>query len=176
MLDHATELVLDVGVSGFTIDELAKRSGVAKTTIYRHFPSRNELLIAALDGQIPVPDTPDTGTFGGDLVEFLTSLVPIFEDEAIRMVSLDLLALSAREPEITELFQALATGRSGPLDTMIERGRRRGEVRTDMDALTLLELIEGPMFMRSIMRPDQIAAFDIESHVEGVLRVVGPRD
>ena len=54
--------------------------------------------------------------------------------------------------------------------------KRRGEVRTDMDALTLLELIEGPMFMRSIMRPDQIAAFDIESHVEGVLRVVGPRD
>lgn len=175
MLDHATALVLDVGVSGFTIDELAKRSGVAKTTIYRHFPTRNELLIAALDGQIPVPETPDTGTFRGDLVAFLTSLVPIFEDQAIRMVSLDLLALSAREPEITELFQALANARSGPLDTMIERGQHRGEVRTDIDALTLLEVIEGPMFMRSIMRPDQITSFDIESHVEGVLRVVGPR-
>lgn len=176
MLQHATALVLDVGVSGFTVDELAKRSGVAKTTIYRHFPSRNELLVAALDGQIPVPDTPDTGTFRGDLVEFLTSLVPIFEDAAIRMVSLDLLAMGAREPDITKHFQALASGRSTPLDTMIERGRRRGEVRADLDALTLLELIEGPMFMRSIMRPDEIADFDIESHVDGVVQVVSPRD
>ena len=58
MLEHATALVLEVGVSGFTIDELAKRSKVAKTTIYRHFPSRTELLVAALDGQIPAPDTP----------------------------------------------------------------------------------------------------------------------
>ena len=176
MLEHATALVLEVGVSGFTIDELAKRSKVAKTTIYRHFPSRTELLVAALDGQIPVPDTPDTGTFRGDLVEFLTSLIPIFEDESIRMVSLDLLALSVREPEITAHIQALASGRSTPLDTMIERGQRRGEVRTDLDALTLLELIEGPMFMRSIMRPDQIAEFDVASHVDGVVRVVSPGD
>ena len=76
---------------------------------------------------------------------FLTSLVPIFEDEAIRMVSLDLLALGAREPDITKHFRALASDRSTPLDTMIERGRRRGEVRDDLDPLTLLELIEGPM-------------------------------
>ena len=174
MLEHATALVLEVGVSGFTIDELAKRSGVAKTTIYRHFPTRNELLVAALDGQIPTPDTTDTGTFRGDLVAFLTSLVPIFEDEAIRMVSLDLLALGAREPDITKHFRALASDRSTPLDTMIERGRRRGEVRDDLDPLTLLELIEGPMFMRSLMRPDQIGDFDIESHVDGVVQVAGP--
>lgn len=176
MLDHATALILDVGVSGFTIDELARRSGVAKTTIYRHFPSRNELLIAALDGQIPVPDTPDTGTLRGDLIEFLTSLLPIFEDDAIRMVSLDILALSARQPEITRHLQAMASGRSAPLDAMLARGRRRGEVRPDLDPRFLLELIEGPMFLRSIMRPDQIGDFDIESHVDGVLRAISPHD
>ncbi len=61
MLQHTLAIVVEVGVHGFTIDELARRSGVAKTTIYRHFPTRNELLIAALDGNITIPETPDTG-------------------------------------------------------------------------------------------------------------------
>ena len=48
MLRAALEVVLEIGVPGFTIDEVARRSGVAKTTIYRHFDSRNDLLVGKL--------------------------------------------------------------------------------------------------------------------------------
>ena len=174
MLEHAAALALEMGVSGFTIDELARRSGVAKTTIYRHFPTKNELLIAAFDGQIPSPEIPDTGSFREDLIQFLGVVLPYFTNPSFRMLSLDLLAVTARDPELGELLQVMAEGRSEPLKTMIERGQRRGEVTTDLDYLTMLDLIEGPLFMRSVMWPDQLEDYDLAAHVDRVITVVKP--
>ena len=88
ILHHASALASEVGVADFTIDELARRSGVAKTTIYRHFPTRRELLVAALDGQIPTPATPDTGSFREDLIAFLEIVRPYFRDESVRRIGL----------------------------------------------------------------------------------------
>ena len=76
MLRAATDLVLDAGVDGFSVDEVARRSGVAKTTIYRHFPSAKELLVAALDRTMKAPPTPDTGSLREDLLEYLASVRP----------------------------------------------------------------------------------------------------
>ena len=174
MLEHAAALALDVGVADFTIDELARRSGVAKTTIYRHFPTRQELLVAALDGQIPRPRIPDTGTFRQDLVEFLEEVRPFFRDESIRRIALDILALSSREPEAGALMAAMADGRAEPLRLIIERGQARGEVRTDLELLVLVELIEGPLFMRSVMWPHEVDELDLEAHVDRVVMVLEP--
>ena len=76
MLGAAADLVLDAGVDGFSVDEVARRSGVAKTTIYRHFPSAKELLVAALDQFMTAPPTPDTGSLRTDLLEYLASVRP----------------------------------------------------------------------------------------------------
>lgn len=90
MLGAAIELVQAAGVRGFNIDEVARRSGVAKTTIYRHFPNPNELLVAALDGAITVPPTPNTGSLRGDLLEFLASVLPIFTNPTVRALSFEI--------------------------------------------------------------------------------------
>ena len=48
VLDATTDLVSEVGVERTTIDEIANRSGVAKTTIYRHFASKQALVVEAV--------------------------------------------------------------------------------------------------------------------------------
>ncbi len=174
MLEHTAALALEVGVANFTIDELARRSGVAKTTIYRHFPTRQELLVAALDGQIPRPRVPDTGTFRADLIEFLHEIRPFFRNESIRRIALDILALSTRDPEAGAWMATLADGRSEPLRLIIERAQARGEVRTDLAPLILMELIEGPLFMRSVMWPHEVDELDLEAHADRVITVLEP--
>ena len=52
VLVAAQEVVRDAGIDGFTVDEVAHRSGVAKTTIYRHFHNAHHLVVAALDCMI----------------------------------------------------------------------------------------------------------------------------
>src|SRR3569623_2852412 len=62
------------GIGGFSIDELARRSGVAKTTIYRHWPSRSALLIDACSRLRGAAEPPDTGTLRGDIAALASYL------------------------------------------------------------------------------------------------------
>src|SRR5436190_210015 len=74
VLDAAVATLAEHGVAGFTVEAIAARTGVAKTTIYRHWPTRADLLVAAIacfEDRVP---TPDTGTVRGDLVLLLRTL------------------------------------------------------------------------------------------------------
>lgn len=162
MLRASAELLMDEGVLGFTVDEVSRRSGVAKTTIYRHFPTRNELLVAAVDGAIDVPETPDTGNLRDDVAAFLRSVRPIFADTSIRTLFFDLWSAGARDPELQRLQQAMMAERAGPTMTIYRRGLERGEISPDIDYPSALEVIEGPFIVRSLTRPEALADLDID--------------
>src|ERR1700694_3172080 len=61
VLTAAFELLSESGVGGFSVDEVARRSGVAKTTIYRHWPTREALVIDACSRITAEQKAPDTG-------------------------------------------------------------------------------------------------------------------
>ncbi len=169
MLAAASELLLEEGVPGFTVDEVARRSGVAKTTIYRHFPTKNELIIAAIDGAMAVPATPDTGNLRDDIIEFLDEVRPIFADPDIRALFYDLWSAGARDPELDRLQKAMMAGRAGPTATIYERGIARGEISPDIDYLTALEIIEGPFMVRSIVRPETLDDMDLDALADQII-------
>ena len=169
MLETATELARDVGIRSFTIEELARRSGVAKTTIYRHFPSKNAIIIAALDGVTPVPTLVDTGSFRDDLVHFLGEVLPIFASRDLRALFLDLLAVSTFDPELAELGGSMMEGRGAALATIVTRAVDRGELPADLDLDTGFELIEGPLLIRSIAFPDALDDLDLDDLVTRII-------
>src|ERR1051326_970845 len=61
------ELLSEEGLAGVTVDAVARRSGVAKTTIYRHWPSREALLLDACAQMGPHFDVPNAGSLSKDL-------------------------------------------------------------------------------------------------------------
>ena len=69
-LDAARELILDKGVVNLTIEDVAAVSGVAKTTIYRHWPERTALIVDTVNAMFEHLRTPDTGSLRGDLEAF----------------------------------------------------------------------------------------------------------
>ncbi len=170
MLDAATELALDVGIRAFTVDELARRSGVAKTTIYRHFPSKNELIITALDGVTPVPEVPDTGNLHDDLVSFLGNVLPIFASAKLRALFLDVFAAATFDEELASLQASMMDGRAAALLTLIERARTRNEIPAHLDNDTLVELIEGPLIIRALTNPAQLDGLDLEDLAATIIR------
>lgn len=172
MLDAATEVVLDVGVRAFTIEEVARRSGVAKTTIYRHFPSKHELLVTALDRALPIPVTPDTGSLREDLVVFLESVLPIFADPDIRAITLDIYAVGARDPELLAMQAKMMAHRAGPTLAIYEHGRARGEIAEHIDYATAFEIIEGPFIVRSLAQPGSLADLDLEALADRIARTL----
>lgn len=174
MLAAGAELAVEVGVHRFTVDEVSRRSGIARSTIARHFATKNELLVAALDGIITEPATPDTGTLRGDLLEFLGSLVPIFANRQVRALFLDILSAASREPELAALQQSMMDRRSGPSRAIFDRAQARGEIAPDFDYHDAFLIFEAPLVMRGLGPPGSLDNIDLEIHVDRMLRVLQP--
>jgi len=68
------ELLQEAGLGGLTVDAVSERSGVAKTTIYRHWPTRSALVIDACSRLGTRREAPDTGSLKGDVTVLVTDL------------------------------------------------------------------------------------------------------
>lgn len=173
MMQTAADLALEVGVNRFTVDEVSKRSGIARTTIYRHFATSNQLLVAALDEITPTPAAPDTGSLRGDLLEFLASLVPVFADRQVRALFLDILAAASREPELMELHQSMMDKRATSSRAIFERAQDRGEIAPHFEYKDAFLIFEAPLVMRGLGPPGSLDDINLETHVAQILLVLG---
>lgn len=166
MLAAVRDLAWSDGLAAVSIDEVARRSGVAKTTLYRHFGTKQALLVAALDDLIEPPTAPDTGSLERDLVALLESVLPIFRDRDIRALSLEIAAAAARDAALDELFGAFFGGRMGPLLSVVERAVARGELAPGLEPEVAIEIIEGPLIARSMIDPARLDDVPIEQLAE----------
>lgn len=169
VLTAAVDLVAKAGVSGFTVDAVAKASGVAKTTIYRRWSSADELLIAALDCSIEQLATPNTGSLRSDLVEMYTAVMAMFDQPHVHSTMLGALARAAGDPEFHRIIQDLETERHQPLRTILQLAQARGEIAADADLELMMEFVEGPVAARKIMKLSTFEPHEIEQVVDMVV-------
>jgi AcrR family transcriptional regulator len=145
---EATRQILDEhGVRGLTIEGVAERSGVAKTTIYRRFRDRDELALAVLvqmsEGFQAPPDL-------GDTRKELLAFVKEATDVILRGGVIEGLASEiATNPELGQTYrERIIEIRWDELGTIIERGIARGELRPDTDVRVAHGLLIGPLMYR----------------------------
>src|SRR3954452_14817148 len=114
ILDQVLDLLASQGYAGLTLDELAARSGVAKTTILRRWPSKAAVAAAGVERlALQSVDVPDSGTLRGDLHALLHGAVGTFVRGRGQFVP-RLLRESGHHLEITDLLHAvLHTRRQG---------------------------------------------------------------
>lgn len=166
ILTSSRELLLDSGLAAFTVDEIAARSGVAKTTIYRHFDSTNELLIATLDQLVVSFPVPDTGDLRSDLLELAATAVPIFSDLNLRRLLLGVISMAAGDDELDRIHRAMMHERKGPLRAVIEAARSRGELPSALTFDVAFDFLEGPFTTRWLHDPLALGQIDIEATVD----------
>lgn len=172
MLRAAADVVVDAGVGRFAVDEVARRSGVAKTTIYRHFPDAKALLVAALDEAMHAPATPDTGSLRGDLLDYLASVRPHFADRRLRTLFFELFVAAGRDRELRRLSGDLLRARAAPTAAIFEQARARGELAADVDYPTMLDVVQGPLVLRSLTRPESLATLDLDRTVDRMINAL----
>ncbi|MDH4277165.1 MAG: TetR/AcrR family transcriptional regulator [Acidimicrobiia bacterium] len=175
-LEAAVQVLADEGVSGFTVEAVARRSGVAKTTIYRNWSSVDELLFDALDLMIEPEPEPDTGSLRGDLLSLADHLVSISEDErhARRQVFSGLFAASVGDRRLAEVFDRMVTSRCVPVQSIVAKAQARDELNDRVDIRLVTELLIGPVLFRLMFRDETFSRPELENLVdyglEGLLR------
>lgn len=157
------------------MEEVAERAGVAKTTVYRHWVSKEALVVEALAQFMRARPVPDTGSTRADLRLLMTSVVRMYEDRSTASLLASLLSSMTRSPAIAEAVRAGFVGvRRGALRTVLERGARRGELRRGASVELAVDTLGGMPLYRALVlgEPPTVAA--VHQLVDVVLRGLAP--
>ena len=148
MLTTTFELLSESGVGGFTVDEVARRSGVAKTTIYRHWPTREALVIDACSQISAEQEAPDTGSLESDVTAILANIAHLLSTARWSSVLPSIIDIAERDPEFADIHSRIQHGHAAPLRKVLDRAAGRGELTTAADRSTMIAALLGPLFYR----------------------------
>lgn len=172
----AADLMLHRGFDRMTVDDVASRAGVGKATVYRRWPSKEDLAVAAMTelfaNEFPEPDT---GTLRGDVEESLRNLIAFVAtprgEAFLRMT----IAESIRDPRIAALYRESTERSEAQARRVVERGIARGEVRPDVSMDLALQWISGVLSMRVISGRTLPTLDDLDEYVDWALYGLVPR-
>jgi AcrR family transcriptional regulator len=174
-LAAAIDLIVERGVGNLSIEEVAARSGVAKTTIYRHWPERASLIIDTVRSTFSHVTTPDTGSLRGDLETYFGEMVRADLNGKVGQLTPSLLDAAARDPEINSLMDRLSLERQQPLMTMISRAQERGELPADLDREVVVGTVIGPIVFRKVVQRRPVDAAYVSKCLDVTLTGLGLR-
>ncbi|SCF35568.1 TetR/AcrR family transcriptional regulator [Micromonospora mirobrigensis] len=168
---HAAVLALlaEEGYVGLTVEGVARRSGINKTTLYRWWPSKPPLVAAtfrhAIARDLPVPDT---GTLRGDLVALVRSKAAFFADGPGRLAA-DVLAHTGADTELARLADELLGEHCAHVAEVTGRARARGELTGPVDDELLADLLLGPVWLRAVVTRRPLSGADADTLVDTLL-------
>lgn len=147
ILDATLELLAEEGFQGLSIEAIAVRARVGKTTIYRRWSSKDELVIDALHEVQVNLSMVDTGNFRNDFVAiFKTTYQGLLIHPYFGQLWLKLVSEFQTNPKIFQAFLAqLSAPRMQLFKHMVEQAQIRGEIRSDIDWTLVMDLIAGPL-------------------------------
>jgi AcrR family transcriptional regulator len=155
ILDATRELLADEGdVGSLTVEAVAARSGVAKTTIYRRWRDKWELALdAVMIDLLPRFANPDdVGDTRKELITFVDSVTKLWASPPYGPAMQGLISEIATEPELARVYrEQVVEPRREQLRPVIERGIARGDLRPGTDLRLVHELLVGPILYRLLL-------------------------
>lgn len=151
ILHAAVELFIQGGSEGTSVEAVALRAGVGKATIYRRWPSKEDLLIEAIEHVFAEPLTPDTGSVRNDLTLIGRDLHMLMTSRLTGGVFPPMAAEVARGSRLGRLYGQRVIGpRRAILEQALRRGIDRGELSGDFDLELAIDLLVGTFLLRRL--------------------------
>jgi AcrR family transcriptional regulator len=152
ILDATLRMLGTHGVAGTTIEGVAADAGVGKTTIYRRWPTKTALILAAISDLVPPGNPPDTGSMAGDMAALAEMQQRRLAGSRLPGIVPRVLAESMSDPELHQEFvDRVVNPFRELLRLFIERGIERGELRPDLEVEPLVDLLHSIPIYRILM-------------------------
>lgn len=173
IIEAAAELLRRRGFERMTVDDVAAEAGVGKATVYRRWPSKDDLAVAAMERlySVEMPQ-PDTGSIRTDLAESYTaalSFVGSPQGAAYLKMSI---AESVRDERIAALYRKATERAEEQARQMYLRAMERGEIRESVDLDCCVQWLGGVIAVRAITNRPLPTVEDVPHLVELSLRGV----
>jgi AcrR family transcriptional regulator len=159
VLAAALELVKENGYAALTIEGIAARAGVAKTTIYRSWPGKAAVVMDAVFVESdPRLAFPDTGSARDDLVLQMGRVSTLFTEPAFSKPFVGLLAASQHDPVLAEALHSwLLSARRAGATEVLRRGVARGELRAGLDVDVAIDALYGALYYRLLVSHEPLS-------------------
>jgi AcrR family transcriptional regulator len=180
VLAAAIDLLAERGYSGFSVEGVVERTGVAKTTLYRHWPTRDDLLAAAIaeldgtgaDGTGPLPDT---GSVRQDLLDLLARRVQAARTLQWERCMPALVEAAAHHPELAVLISRLTSQIFAQIETLLARAVERGELRHDLDPELAASALIGPIVFRRLLLQEPPTLHRVTAVIDQLMQGIAAR-
>lgn len=174
MLDATVDLLATDG-GGVTIDGIAERSGVARSTIYRHWPDRADLFADAFGVVCAVGEIADVGSFVAELRQRAEVLAHGLSREPWGQILPTIVGGADHDPDLRSALDAFTGIRRDEALEVAQRAVERGEIGPDQDIGPSLERFIAPFFFRRMMTGDDLDDDFIEAQLAWVCGQLGAR-
>lgn len=151
IIDATIDVLVRDGYDRLSMEGVAAAAGVGKTTVYRRWSSKAELVIDAMATLKPAIDSIDSGTLEGD-IELLIAASCSPHSQRLQQVMVSVCSALPREPDLLEAFKNRFTEpRIARITNMLERARSRGELGPEVDVSIAASLVPSLMLQRALM-------------------------
>jgi AcrR family transcriptional regulator len=181
IVEAARKLLLERGYDRFSVDEVAAAAGVAKTTLYRRWPTKDHLIVAVvarLQDAVPVDYT---GDVRADLTRYLNEIVsgldrvrragrPATSGDASAGLVAEVAAAAARHADVGAAVHAMFHRRNAVVLALLERARDEGELHTDTEPEVLFDQLAGALYYRLLVTGRPLDAAYVDRLIASALR------
>ena len=160
----------EAGYGAFTIESVAARAGVAKSTIYRHWPDKTSLIADAFEAahEHAVPSVEGL-TARESLQRLLYHVAEVVVDSAFSSCIPALIEGAERDPRLREFRHRYSALRRQSLTGLIARGVADGEFRSPVDPELAAQALLGPIFYRRLMTSEPLDPHRVGDLIDLVL-------
>jgi AcrR family transcriptional regulator len=154
ILQATLESLAEVGFEAMSIDGIASRAGVGKATIYRRYSGKEELVADAIESLRQDVVIPDTGNLWGDLDALIESAAQITLNPLGRQTVAMIIGSASGNVRFAQIYWAkYLQPRRQAFTVVIDRAKARNEVRQDLDAGLVFDIMSGIMLYALIFPP-----------------------
>jgi AcrR family transcriptional regulator len=173
ILAAALDLLIERGAEATSIEQVARRAGVTRATVYRRFPDKTQLLIATMEAAYgDPPQTPEIR----DVEHLLAGWASVIANPRLRKLLRRLYGAFEDYPELGRAYQGLfGRQRDQARRDVLERARDSGQLPADTDVDVLLDVLTGAVWQHLVTRPETCTAADVEQFLRAVLHQAGYR-
>lgn len=151
ILEATLELLGEVGYGALAVEAIATRAGVGKSTIYRHWGGKLDLVEDALATLKSTVLVPETGIFRERLTTYLAEIAAALNDSTWSSCLPAMIDAAERDDDVREMHRAYTCGRRGVLEAFLDEGVASGDLPQGTDVRILAEALIGPILARRLL-------------------------
>jgi AcrR family transcriptional regulator len=171
----ATDLLVEGGPSAVTVDSIVHRSGVAKSTIYRHWESRDDILVSVIESCAPAIPMPDPEVDVVDaLREVVHAMADALNDPEWARVLPALLMLKNHESGIAAMNDKLEHEQEQALTQLLNRAAAEGVLRSDVDTQEAVTMLIGPLLFAHLTESVKLDQAFVDRALDNFLKAYAP--